>query len=183
MVAIGKVTGREVRTNRDGSEDVILLQVEVSDSDDIQTVELHRGAGVDLNPPDGSIVSLVQAGNAWQIAATVNDNVTPDDLDEGDYQIYGSASGSKTSKVHCETGGDVVLNDGTDWAVQYTALKSAFDDLKADLNTLITIYNAHVHVIIGVPPNTGVPIALYTPPTGSVADMSGAKVASVRVSK
>ena len=179
MVAIGKVTGREVRTNRDGSEDVILLQVEVSDSDDIQTVELHRGAGVDLNPPDGSIVSLVQAGNAWQIAATVNDNVTPDGLDEGDYQIYASASGSKTSKVHCENAGDVVINDGTDWAVQYTALKDAFDILVGDFNTLVFLYNAHVHPV-GVP-NTTAPVALFTPPTGSAADMSGSKITTIKV--
>ena len=186
MVVIGKVTGREIAKNRDGEEDVILLQVEVSDSDDIQTVELHRGAGVDLNPPDGSIVTLVNAGNAWQIAATTNDNVTPEGLDEGAYQIYASDSGSKTANALCEPGGDLVLNNGTDYAVQYTELKSAFDTLKGDLNILIALYNAHTHIIIGpVIPNTDIPLpaALFVPPTGSIADMSAAKVPSVRVTK
>ena len=175
---IGKITGREIRTNRDGGEDVVLLQVEVSDSDDIQTVELHRGAGVDLNPPDDSIVVLLGAGPAWQIAVASNDNVTPEGLDEGAYQIYASDARAKTANVHCKPGGDTVLNNGTDYAVQYTELKSAFDALKDDLNKLIVLYNAHVHTAL----NTAT-VSLFTPPTGSAADMTGSKVASVRVSK
>ena len=178
-VSVGKVTGRTVGTNLDGTDDVVLLQVEVSDSDDIQTVELHRGAGVDFNPPDGSIVSLIRAGNAWQIAATTNDNVEPDGLDEGDYQIYASASGAKTARINCENAGDVVVNAGTDWAVQYTALKKAFDELKGDFNNLITLFDAHVHSGVTVGPgNTAVPLV---PGVSSTADMSGSKIDTIKV--
>ena len=190
VVQIGRITGREVKTNRDGAEDVILLQVEVSDSDDIQTVELHRGAGVDLNPPDGSIVVLVNAGNAWQIAATTNDNVTPDDLDEGAYEIYSSDSGAKVAKVNLDpTGaalvaaddtidlesdgsakinldpsGDVTINDGAKSAVSFPDLKTQFDLLVTNFNTLVTAYNAHVHtgVLTGLA-NSGAPAAPGVP--------------------
>jgi len=184
---IGKITGREIRTNKDGSEDVILLQVEVSDSDDIQTVELHRGAGVDLNPPDGSIVVLLGAGPAWQIAVASNDNVTPEGLDEGAYQIYASDAGAKTANVHCKPGGDTVLNNGTDYAVQYTELKSAFDQLTTDFDALVAVVNAHVHLATGSLGNTGPALGgappVVDPGQDTTADMSASIVYSVRVSK
>ena len=176
---IGKITGREIRTNRDGGNDVVLLQVEVSDSDDIQTAELYRGAGVDCNPPDGSTVVLLGAGPAWQIAIAVNDNVTPDGLDEAVYEIYASSSGSKTAKINLDPGGDVMINDGSDWAVQYTALKSAFDTLKGDFNNLVTAYNAHVHTgVTAGPASSGPPAA---PGVSSTADMSSSKINSIKV--
>jgi len=186
---IGKITGREIRTNRDGSEDVVLLQVEVSDSDDIQTAELYRGAGVDCNPPDGSKVVLLGAGPAWQIAIAVNDNVTPEGLDEGEYQIYASDAGAKTANVKCEPGGDTVINDGTDYAVQYTELKSAFDQLTADFDALVAVVNGHVHLAPAGGGNTGAALDLTAPPPftnpgqDTTADMTGSKVSSVRVSK
>lgn len=179
VIEVGKITGRRIGKNRDGSGDVILLQVEVSDSDDIRTVELHRGAGVDLNPPDGSLVGIVRAGNAWQVAATLNDNITPDDLDEGTYQIYASDAGAKTAKVNLDPGGDVAINNGTDFAVQYTALKSAFDTLVTDFNNLVTTFNGHVHP--GVTAGPGSTAITATPGTSSTADMTSSKIDTVKV--
>ena len=179
MVAVGKITGRTIGKNRDGDSDVILLQVEVSDADDIQTVELHRGAGVDLNPPDDSIVVLVRAGNAWQIAATVNDNVTPDDLDQGVYEIYASDSGAKTAKVNLDPGGDVTLNDGTQSAVSFPELKAQFDTLVTDFNNLVTIFNAHVHP--GVTAGPGSTAVSATPGTSSTATIDGSESDTIKV--
>jgi hypothetical protein len=73
---------------------------------------------------------------------------------------------------------ETVLQDGTDWAVQFTALKSAFDTLKGDFNNFLNItYNLHMHptAAVGAP---SVPTIIGTP---TAADMSGAKVQKVRV--
>ena len=179
MVEVGKITGRTVGTNRDGTDEVTLLQVEVSDADDIQTVELHRGAGVDVNPPDGSIVVLVRAGNAWQIAATTNDNVPPDGLDEGTYEIYASDSGAKTAKVRCMPDGDVVINDGAQSAVSFPELKSQFDTLVTDFNNLVTIFNAHVHP--GVTAGPGSTAITASPGTSSAATIDNSESDTIKV--
>lgn len=65
----------------------------------------------------------------------------------------------------------------TDFAVAFTDMKAAFDQLKADLNSFInTIFNLHTHPAPGGA--TGVPATLGT---SSTADMSGAKVDKVKV--
>lgn len=74
---------------------------------------------------------------------------------------------------------ETVLQAGTDWAVQYTALKSAFDTLKTDFNNLVTWCTTHVHpgVLAGAASTAVSPV----PPVSSSADMSGSKVDDVRI--
>lgn len=74
----------------------------------------------------------------------------------------------------------IVLNSGSDWAVQYTALKSAFDTLKNDFNTFVTtIYNLHVHPgVMAGPASTAV---TPTVGTSTTADMSSSKVSDVNL--
>lgn len=90
-----------------------------------------------------------------------------------------TASGNVTTSAT-----ETVIQDGTDYAVQYTAMKSAFDTLKSELNALVTAYNAHIHITtatVGATPTPGViapTLSTGTPPT---ADMSGAQVSDVRL--
>ena len=76
-------------------------------------------------------------------------------------------------------GVSITLNGGTDWAVQYTALKAAFDQLKSDMNTFVAVFNAHVHP--GVTTGAGSTGTTVTPGSSSSADMSGAKVTTVNL--
>lgn len=79
---------------------------------------------------------------------------------------------------------ETVLQDGTDYAVQFTALKTAFDTLKSELNALVTAYNAHVHITtatVGATPTPGVIAPTTSTGTPPVASMDGAKVAAVRL--
>lgn len=68
--------------------------------------------------------------------------------------------------------GDIELNGNGDTTIAYTDMKTAFDQLKTDLNNFITVYNAHIHGT-SPPPNTTA--------TASTADMSPAEVADVKV--
>jgi hypothetical protein len=77
----------------------------------------------------------------------------------------------------------VEINADTDFAVQYTALKDAFDELKSDFNSLVTDYNAHIHVTTATV-STGSPgVIAPTTTTGTptTADMSGSKIESIKV--
>jgi len=89
-------------------------------------------------------------------------------LDDGTVEISGTTT---------------TLNGGTDWAVQYTALKSAFDTLVTDVNNLVTAYNAHIHITtatVGVgPPGVIAPTTSTGTPT--TADMTSSKIADLKV--
>ncbi len=73
--------------------------------------------------------------------------------------------------------GEIYLNGSTDSAIAFTDMKTAFDQLRTDLNALITAYNTHTH-----PTAPSGPISVPSSPgTVSAADMSGAEVTTVKV--
>lgn len=102
----GKIINREVKKNRDGTKNVLLLQVEITDPEDIQTVELMSQTGEENNPPSNSKATMVQVGDAWKIAVSTDDQIEPI-TDPGEKRLYST-----------NTEGDTVLaeqrfyNDG-----------------------------------------------------------------------
>lgn len=75
--------------------------------------------------------------------------------------------------------GDVVLNEGSGTAVEYSRLKTAYDQLRSDLNTLIGTYNTHVHS--GVTTGTGSSGTPGSAAIPSTADMSGAESGTIKL--
>lgn len=194
---IGKVRGYEIKKNRDGEDNVLLLQVEGSDPDDIQTIEWYQASGRDSVPPINSLVAFIPAGRAWKIALGANDGIEPES-EPGEEKIYSSDSGVikaflklfKTGLARIEAaiieifssgdieitatgkteinGSTVDLNGDVDFAVRFSALQTAFNQFKAD-------YDAHSHS--GV--TAGVASTGTTSP--STADITPAKVSTVRL--
>lgn len=159
---IGIVRGREIRPNRNGGDDVLLLQVEVSDPEDVQTIELMTHAGDESSPEDGAQVLLISIGPAWTIAIAVNDLIPPD-LDPGERRIYSQVSGVRKAIIYCRTSGQLELNGTGDFAVRFSELETAFNQLKTD-------FDAHAGHFSG-----------EVVPTPSTADISGAKVSTVEL--
>jgi hypothetical protein len=138
MINIGTVTGRSVGKNRDGGDDVLLLQVEISDPDDIQTVQLMTPSGEDDNPIDGSQVLILDIGTAFKAAITVQDGVTPS-MATGEKKIYSvDSAGIIKAFINLLASGNIELNGNNDNAVRFNDLKTAFNELK-------TAFNAHLH--------------------------------------
>lgn len=84
---IGRVISSSVGVNRDGETPVRLLQVEISDPDDIQTVEYAQAAGEDFNPPPDTTVFILEAGEAWKLAIGADDGIAPS-AGSGERRIY-----------------------------------------------------------------------------------------------
>ena len=80
--------------------------------------------------------------------------------------------------------GIIELNGNADFVTAFTDMQTAFNTLKTDLNNLITAYNSHIHITtatVGASATPGIispTVAIGTP---STADMSGAKVDTVKV--
>lgn len=182
-VEIGTVRASSVKANRDGAGTVRMLDVELSGPSDVQSCQLAMAANVDACPIDGDKVLVVRAGQAWPIAIPLEDGVTPDAA-SGCITIYSrKPDGSRSAVVTMTAAGEIQLNGSADWAVAYTDLKSAFDQLKSDVNSIVNFINGvpgvgHVHTC---PAGGGATTAMSGTASISSADMSGAKVSSVRL--
>jgi hypothetical protein len=111
MATIGRITGFEVAVNKDGDTQSLLLQVEMTEEDDIQTVELFRHAGVDYNPPNDSTPVIIPVTESLQIAVAVDDGITPT-TDPGEYEIYSSDGTTKQATIKLDVPGTVKINGG-----------------------------------------------------------------------
>lgn len=173
----GKIKGFEVKKNRDGSGDRLMLQVEISDPDDTQTVELMSQSGDDAVPPIDSRVLITSVGSAYKIAVAVDDGITPS-MAEGERKIYSIDAGAIAAFINFLNTGILELNGNADFAVRYGQLQTAFDELKADFNNFITtVYNLHSHPTaptgpVSTPSVTG---------SSSAADITGAKIEEIKV--
>jgi hypothetical protein len=84
------------------------------------------------------------------------------------------------SEISLLDDGTAIINGDADFAVAYTDLKTAFDQLKTDYDTFIsTKYNMHVHP--GVTAGAASTAVTLTVGSSSTADMAGAKVATVKL--
>lgn len=175
----GIVVRNEVSVNRDSNIPVRLLQCEMSGPDDVQSVELFRGSGVDACPVSNKSNVVVVSIGSWKIAIAVDDNVVPS-VSEGEIMIYSidPLTGMKKSTILLKTDGTLEINGNTDYAVAFNDLKAGFDQLKSDFNTFIASkYNLHNHPTAPTGP-VSVPSVLGTSTTASI---DAAKIATVRV--
>ena len=161
-IKVGTFKGREIRKNRNGGNDVLLLQVEVSDADDVQTVELVTHAGDESSPPDGSTVMLLQIGPAWVVAVSADDLIPPD-IDVGERRVYSQDGGTRKATIYWRADGQLQLNGTGDHAVRFAALEAAFNQLKTDFNNHAGHFSGEVV------------------PMPSTADISGAKIDNIEV--
>jgi hypothetical protein len=92
----------------------------------------------------------------------------------GESRIYSTDSSGENVAVDiiCRTNGDIEFGGTADNLVGYSELKKGFDQLKADYNKLVLLFNTHVHISAAAgAPNT--PTA--TPGTQSAANITSAK--------
>jgi hypothetical protein len=106
---------------------------------------------------------------------------------EGEFRTYATDSnGNEVAYTYMTNAGDLELNGKDDNAVRFSELKSGFDTLKSDLNSLITAYNSHIHVTtatIGPGPAVGVIAPTTSTGTSSAASVDASKIDKVKVPK
>ncbi len=198
QILTGKVRERQLTKNRDGSTDKILLQVELTSPDDIQTVEWINHDGEDSSPPDNSLVVVVAVSESYKIAIACDDGILSE-ASPGEKIIYSQLNGAKRTSVFLKTDGSLIidtkdtsgvqksvielepggdisitsesninLNGSSDFAVRFNALEIV-------LNQFLIALNLHKHggVTIGS--------AETLIPAPITFDLSPAKVESVKL--
>jgi phage gp45-like len=168
MIEIGIVKGVEFAKNKDGEKVTTLLQVQLSEKDDIQTVELYTQAGQESNPPIDSEVIVISLTASYKIGIALNDSIEPT-MAEGEKKIYATDAGAIVSFINFLNTGIIELNGNTNFAVKFNELETAFNSLKNTVDT-------HVHSGVTTGPGTSGPLV-----TPSTADITPAKSTTVKL--
>lgn len=132
----GRVTGRRTGKNRDSKDTTRLLQVIVTDRNDVRTVQLASHTGEESNPPDGSLVAIIAAGESLKIALATSDFIVPV-LDVGGKRIYSTDDTGTAVKAEIRLDPDgkiTVTNPGA----SITITPAGQITIEADGDTIIT---------------------------------------------
>lgn len=137
---------------------------------------------LNYKPQNGAeIIYLEVAGDCNDlIAINILDDVDKA-LERGEQLIYGTDDGKEiASSVRTKPNGETVVNDGEDYAVLYSELKSGFDTMKEDLNSMIRTWNTFALAYVPAPGTPGTP---GFPPTANTASVTAASIDNSKVEK
>ena len=134
---IGIVKGFEKRKNKDSERIQVLLTVEITDVEDVQTVELMNDDGVDSIPVNEARVLIGDIGIAYKIAFAVDDLIPNQILNAGEKKIYSSDGDGNILNFISFLENRIEINGNNDFAVRFTALDTAFQQLITDINAAL----------------------------------------------
>lgn len=163
---IGKITGLEIGKNKDSELDVVLLQVQITEENDIQTIQLES-SNLEIIPEINDFVYINKVNDSFKIANIYETKINSDgSLTNGEARLIAKQDGAIKSFIICRVNGDVELNGNADFACRFNALETMVNDLNSK-------FDSHLHP--HGEPNTG-------PPNSSLnLDPSGIKVDTVRM--
>ena len=94
---------------------------------------------------------------------------------EGEKRIFSvdPATGNLSFAIHLRTDGTCEIGGNIDFMVRYSALETAFNQLKNDFNT-------HNHTTTATVGDSAIPGVITPPTTTSNADISGAKIEEIK---
>ena len=169
LVRTGTVTGREVRANRDGDKPRLMLQVQITGPDDIQTIEYVPQPGQDENPINDTKVFIIQVSESYKIAIGADDGVEPAAATGEKWLHSVNDGGDVQALLKLLKSGIIEINGSADNAVRFQALQDKLTALETQL-----ISHVHPGVTAG---------GASTSPSATVfdIDISAAKVDEVKL--
>lgn len=190
MIAIGTVTGSDITTNKDGDDNVRMLQVEIINADDIQGIEQMSRCGEDNSPQPGARVIILDLAPSYRIAVAEDDGVEPT-VGPGEKELYSyDADSNKLAHIRILDDSCVEINGNADFAVRYNELETAFNELRTELNDTITRLNAVTTLLktwVVVPQDGGLALQttaiaqFVTDVAAADADITPAKIDTIKV--
>lgn len=146
---LGIITGREIKKNRDGDVDRILLQVEIME-EDVRTVELITQSGEDTSPANGCRVFVIEESEACKYGIAVSDNLTPEVL-PGEKEFYSTDNPvtSKLARIKLGLDSIVEINGNSDNAVRYSQYDLDVQDIILQINLNLGLIAADLAALGG----------------------------------
>ena len=172
MITLAKLKNAIFKTAQDVEGKSINIDLE-SIGGNTDDSEYYQHAGFHSLPHD-DIMAIVLDVNGMNIAVATHDYKLNKTLEKGETLIYSyDADGVVLSSVKLNKDGEFIVNDGVDYAVKYSELKTGFDQLVSDFNAFLT----HMHPTAA----TGPPSVPSPPATPSTASIDSSKAEKVRI--
>lgn len=135
---LGIIKGREITSNRDGSDNKVMMQVEMLDGE-VRTIELMCNANEDFNPATGCRIFVIEYDEGYQLGIAATDDLNPES-EPGEKEIYSTDNPvtQKLAKIKLNKDSEIVLNDGTKSALNYQDTVSALNTFLIALNGQLT---------------------------------------------
>jgi len=167
MSGTGKVLSNENRQKKILEPEV---KIEILKNDNHFST-IYGSPGDDSRPMPGDSVVYVENNNiGGKSAVGFLDTENPPVSGDGERRLYSRDAGSNiVAIIFLKKDGTIQLNSGSDFAVRFTALETAFNELQ-------TKFNTHVHG--GVTTGSG---STGTTATPSIGDISLSKIDDIRV--
>lgn len=157
-----------------------MMRVEIKERLDNNTFKVVRGgvssritlSGLgDYSPEPGTEAFVIPVGNDPDdfVMVAVNDGKTPESA-VGERLIYSVSGGDVKAVIHLKNNGEIVLNGGTNTAVQFEALSSLIASIEGNLNANYGLISTAIVNIGGA----------YTP-QGASFDASSLQVEKVKL--
>ena len=145
--------------------------------------ELYQTPGILGRPEGEEICAVIEVGEQKIIVGTQNYKIGKS-IDKGELFLYSVVNGVVKSSILLNKDGELIFNEGTDFAVKFNELKAGFDLLKTELNALVTAYSAHTHFVNALPsiPPAGIPSQVAIPSgVPATATIDSSKVDTVKL--
>ena len=143
---------------------------------DVQTATQISPAGIDAGPIKDLIAvysSTTKNGNKVIIGYISKNSIA----EAGELRLYSQdEKGVEQGFVYLKKDGTLELLGDTDYAIRYSEMKTAFDQLRDDYNSMVNTFNLHIHAA-----PSGSTAATLTLETPSTADMTASKIDEIKV--
>lgn len=151
-----------------------------------ETILSTFAPGIDINPADGEnlvVENIKGASNFKAAVGGVNQLITPD-TERGERRFYSVSEDGKTimAVIKLKNDGTMILNDGTESAVLYGPLETAYNELNDKFNDLVTAFNSHVHVVTTPDTINGTASPIVSPSQPSTGDITPAESEKITLS-
>lgn len=177
MIGVSKV----ISTSLDAAKRLvvkILYQGKLTNGQgDVRTPIEASPFGVDSNPTEGKIAIYAQSPQKgkYYIIGYLN---TDRKALVGETRLFStSASGDLEMYLWLRNNGFMEIGGDQNHMTRYEGLETAFNQLKANFNTFVSVYNAHTHIVTSPGNPTGPAVAQGAT---SSADISNAKITEIK---
>lgn len=183
MVDYGVIKSVSIGNDKDTDKLKYICEVEFSDAEDIRTIQVMNRSGINSRPMIGHKVAVVDIGGGFEVGICSDDEIDAS-LEDGETEIYSINGTSKAFKILLKPNTTIIFNDGTDYAVRYTALETAFNELMNKHNDLVSFTSNFVTVTYNLHNHPTAPTGAVSPPsvTGIAStDSSSADITACKI--
>jgi len=163
----------------------LLIQAYRFGVDDVIEVLEATPFGIGGKPPKETPLLSVKTDRGTYVIGALT---LKKELNDGESVLFALNDKGKEIKsfVHCLNDGTINVGGDDDNAVLYSKLEEKFNELKADHNALVQLFNSHIHITtatVAATPTPGVIAPTTTQAQNSTVDISPAKSNKVKLVK